>query len=166
MNLRILKKLARKARPLVLAIAEKEKRTVAIFEGFDDETPVGSAGKFERKHYDRSATRHVGSSVVGVYDSCGLLLLARKVDRKCPYIRLSSPWGALNGTPGHEWRSCYEVPEYDCEDLYSFLLNLVCDHYTDVDFSEHGMTVRHKPNMSNPARVFKLANRIIGEVSA
>lgn len=164
MNLRILKKLARKARPLVIAIAEKEKRTVAIFEGFDDETPVGSAGKFERKHFDRSATRHVGSSVVGVPDSCGLLLLAKKADRKCPYIRLRSPWGALNGTPGHEWRCCYEVPEYDCEDLYSFLLSLVREHYTD--FSEHGMTVHFRPNLSNPTRVFKLAKQMIAEVAA
>jgi hypothetical protein len=164
-NLRILKKLARKARPLVLAIAKKEKRTVAIFDGFDEETPVGSVGKFDRKHFERFATRQINNSVVGVCDSRGLLLLAKKADRKFPYIRLCSPWGALNGTPGHEWRCCYEVPEYDCEDLYSFLLSLVRDHYTDVDYSEHGMTVRHKPNMSNPARVFKLAKQMIAEVS-
>jgi hypothetical protein len=166
MNLRILKKLARAARPLIVEIAKKQNRTVSIFDGFYDETPVGSVGKIDLKHYERSATRYQGSSVLGMRGDDGILIKARKPGRKCQFVRLRPPFGTLAGTPGHEWRCCHEVPEYDCEDLYSFLLSIVSDHFTAADFNERGMTVRYKPNLSNPTRVFKLAKQIISEVPA
>lgn len=164
MNQRILKKLAKKAIPVMRALNKANLCSISINEPDYDGVPIGGGFKFDRKHYDRN------QSLAENYDFDQRdvwVIKANNPNRRYPFIRLCSPFESWPQVPSHSWRCCWEVAEYDCEDLWSALFKTVEGHFHDPVYREDGeIEWGYIPNMSNPRRVFSLARKILNEVAA
>lgn len=164
MNQRILKKLAKKAVPVIKALKKANLCNIEIGEPDYDGVPIGGCFKFDRKHFERNR------ALCERYEFDRENVLAVKVrnsDSKYPFIRLSSPFETWPQVPFHSWRCCWDVPEYDAEDLWSVLVKQVESHFHQPIYHENGdMDWGYLPNISNPRRVFKLAQKMLSEVAA
>lgn len=159
MNQRILKKLAKKAAPVVMALNKAKLCSIVICEADYDTSPIGCSFKFDRKHFER---RHALKERYEFDREKVLTVKIKNTNSKYPFIRLSSPSDTWAQVPSHAWRCCWDVPEYDAEDLYSALFKVVEDHFHQPIIIDDGdIEWGYIPNMSNPARVFRLAQKML-----
>lgn len=164
MNQRILKKLAKKAVPVFQALNKAKLCNITISEPDHDGVPIGSSFKFDRKHFERNRALHERYE----FDRGNTIAIkVKNPNSKYPFIRLHSPFESWPNVPFFEWRCCWDVPEYDAEDLWSALVKQVESHFHQPIYHEDGdMDWGYIPNTSNPRRVFKLAQRMLSEVAA
>lgn len=159
MNQRILKKLARRAEAVFFLMKEARICQLDLYPGDDDSVPIG-IGNFERKHCDRSKSIHNDNR-----GDRAVIIKAKKLGRRFPYIRIFQPSESWPGVPYHSFMTGgYDCVEYDAVDLYSELVECVQNHFQVIDVDEDGEpNLGKSADVSNPKRVFALAARMLQE---
>lgn len=160
MNLRILKKLSKRASPILKMLEGKH---FGVLDHYPADTRDGfgylSTGGFDRKHWDRDESVHRE-----LWRSRDILLEPRSragTDR--PYIKMTEPSMCWDGTPMVGWSSGYETPEWEERTAWEYLADLVRGHTMDAVYDsaaedpDHDIqwvqTVRHP----NPAAIMRYA---------
>lgn len=149
MNLRILKKLSKRAAPLLVALGDTRQQFKA--EKWDNY--IGTA-IWARKHWERSRT---------VWKD----IPERKRDEEICYrsraghvIVMRIPSHPLKGTPMIGATSGYYEPEWDEETAWCALRGLVCAHFTQWD-AEGGPKPTRR--LVTPSDVFEAARDMIND---
>lgn len=117
MNLRILKKLSKRAAPLLAALGDNRPQFPAV----PHDNYHGTAG-FDRKHWDRT---HCHPS----YQAHGSEIVY--VTRSGRHMVMREPWHPRRGTIMVGAMSGYYEPEWDEETAWDSLRNFVAAHFTD-----------------------------------
>ncbi|MBN3853802.1 hypothetical protein G3N59_10460 [Paraburkholderia sp. Ac-20340] len=146
MNLRILKKLSKRAAPLLPLLGDCREQ----FRAERDGSHTGQAG-IERKHWDRTSVSHGGKP--WRHD------IKFKVRRGERWVVMSPPSSPLKGTVIVGEMSGYYEPEWDEETAWESLERIVLDHFTDWD--ESGPTALRR--FRYPSDIFRAAREIIAE---
>ena len=164
MNLRTLKKLSKRAVPLLAALGDMGE----IFLSERGDNYHGLVIK-ARKHWDRNRCHPTHKP----RDEHQIVLTTQQGHRIC----MSAPSNPRKGTPMIGWVSVCETPEWDERCCWALLLELVHSHYTDWealsddidaipaltrDLSTPALT----RDLSTPALVLAAARDMIAERSA
>lgn len=161
MNLRILKKLSKRASPLLVALGgylRGNEITHFTAGAWGDEGHTSSIGH-DRKHWDRSPAVHDeplhGSIVRRPRDPT-------RSDSRYPFIHIRNPWTAWPGTPMVGWTSGYECPEWEERTAWEHLTHLVWDDVAEYvpdpeDDEGLGMVVVARQYLRNPAEILRHA---------
>ncbi len=147
MNLRILKKLSKRAAPLLPLLGDKR-------EQFPNEAWEGCIGfgGFERKHLDRSSTKYPRDGQTQYLPRHGKQwVVLREPD---------SPWA---GTPMLGAMSCGESPEWDEETTWEALRDQVFDYFTEYWVQGDEVASRMQRRLRTPAAIFRVLPAMIEE---
>jgi len=117
MNLRILKKLSKRAAPLLIALGDRRKQ----FPNDRWEGHTSSTGH-ERKHWERGNSR-------SRIDFHGYVYWQARNGLGNPYMH--QPDHPMKGTIMLGWSVGYETPEWEEDDAWSQLEQAVREHFTD-----------------------------------
>ncbi|MEQ6328131.1 hypothetical protein VLF92_07335 [Pseudomonas chengduensis] len=157
MNLRILKKLSKRAAPLLAAIGDGRKQFPA--ERGEDYT---SCRGHDRKHWERNRypnpSHWEGDIHVKPRSGQGIIVLS---------LRHICPWP---GTVMVGWSSGYYEPEWEEEDAWTLLAQDVRDHWTDyrelppvtiddMDFPDYEIAILRR--FRNPSQILKAAHELV-----
>lgn len=146
MNLRILKKLSKRAAPLLLELGFKERE---LFAAARMENYTSCSGH-ERKHWERGNARYpCNFSHYHYFDS------RRGLGN--PYMH--QPDHPLKGTMMLGWTSGYEEPEWEEDDAWTILRNNVRGHFSDWSDFERGPVPKRQLN--NPSAILNAALEVI-----
>ncbi|CAN7334668.1 hypothetical protein LJR143_001703 [Pseudoxanthomonas sp. LjRoot143] len=167
MNLRILKKLSKRAAPLLLQLEKcPYMGTLDHYPASRGEGCVQSSG-FDRKHWDRCESAHRD-----LFRQTDILTEpSRRAGLRYPYVKLSEPDTCWDGTPLVGWSSGYETPEWDERTAWEYLEDLVFGDGMDVvlnpagngaDVPDHDyiQTLR----LPNPAAVLRHARVMVARM--
>lgn len=171
MNLRILKKLSKRAAPILMAMAEIRTgfSDVAGLQHYPADPGEGfsdiSSGGFDHKHWDRSVSAHRDMW----RDRDILLEPSCRTGTRYPYIKVTEPTTCWRGTAMVGWMSGYEEPEWEQRTAWEYLENLVRNSTMDIVQDPEGdgedipdfdwiQTVRHP----NPAAILRFARGMLG----
>ncbi|WP_425953018.1 hypothetical protein [Ralstonia pseudosolanacearum] len=144
MNLRILKKLSKRAAPLLPLLGERRKVFIA-----DDDCHT-STGGHDRKHWYRLRVNHGGSPLRGS--------IKRPTMRAGSWVVLRQPFAPWPGTPMVGDFFGYYEPEWEEETAWEALLTLVFDHFTE--WSMEGPKLLRR-DLDTPTRILRAAREII-----
>lgn len=146
MNLRILKKLSKRAAPLLPEIGICSGK---LFPAARCDNYTSSTGH-ERKHWERgNAAYPCNFSHYHYFQS------RRGLGN--PYMH--QPDHPLKGTMMLGWTSGYEEPEWEEEDAWTILRNNVCGHFSDWSDLERGPVPLRR--LKNPSAILKAATEAI-----
>lgn len=146
MNLRILKKLSKRAAPLVATLCADHRLTHFVVEGRDGDTNVIG---HDRKHWNRH--RAANNEPRGRGE---VFVLARTAGAH-PFICLYQPSTPWDGTPGVGWTSGYYEREWEERTAWEYLLEQVENH--TVDWVQDGEEDEWGPTM-RPVATLRLRN--------
>lgn len=123
MNLRILKKLSKRAAPLLVALDGYQFGKVEHFtadrEGFTHTTG------HDRKHWERMRGAHDEPC------SGSIAYRPRKASGRYPFVRVSEPFNVWPGTPMVGWTSGYETPEWEERTAWEHLADIIVCEVTE-----------------------------------
>lgn len=131
MNLRILKKLSKRAAPILKLLegahfGKLDHYPAHTRDGFGYLSTTG----FDRKHWDRDESVHRE-----LWRSRDILLEPRsRADTDRPYIKVTEPSMCWDGTPMVGWMSGYEEPEWEERTAWEYLEDLVRSHTMDAAY--------------------------------
>jgi len=167
MNLRILKKLSKRAAPLLVALDGYQFGQVEHFIA-DSDGHTGTAGH-DRKHWQRSR---------GIHDDAThgtIVYQPQQPGERYPHVWMREPWYAWPGTPMVGWTSGYETPEWDERTTWKHLVDIigcVVTEYREVprEDDEWGPGYDLEPvvtqRLRNPGAVLRRARDLIIEQQA
>lgn len=151
MNLRILKKLSKRAARLLPLVG----CDLEPFPAEKQENYHGTHGKHDRKHWER------GSSVHGDVFGDQIKWVPRN-GNGWAYIR--PPSRPLKGTMMVGWMSGYYEPEWDETDAWARLVDIVADHLYWGDCEEGRRTwPERRLRLSTPRDVFLVVPEVIAQ---
>lgn len=150
MNLRTLKKLSKRAAPLLPLLGDTRPQFRADKEG--GEVPIVIKA---RKHFERMRSPHSENGRQG-----GLAWPAR--DGR-GYVKAWPPTSPRKGTIMVGGMSAGEEPEWSDEPAWCALTDLVFWHFTDIDGSGE---MTHTRICRTPSEVFRAAREIIADQQA
>lgn len=147
MNLRILKKLSKRAAPMLRLLGDRRGQFKAVRE----ENYTGQAGH-DRKHWDRNFAR----SPMGLSDT---IYITPKHGKH--HIALREPYHPLRGTVMVGETTGYYEPEWDESTAWEALADTVfwesvSDEWIDSDTPEKAFL-----RLRNPARIFAIAEKLM-----
>lgn len=153
MNLRILKKLSKRAAPLLLALEEAERRKVTHFVSEKNDDGYIRYGGHDRKHWDRSPAVHDhpfndASIVIGPRSRAGT---------EYPFIHISPPDLAWPGTPMVGWTSGYYEPEWEEMPTWDHLVEIADNGAIQIKDGEFAWG----PKYPNPSAVLRWAEQYV-----
>jgi hypothetical protein len=148
-SLRVLKKLSKRAAPLLASLGDDRKQ----FRAERGESYIGIV-IMGRKHWERSRSVHA--------DGLRQREIITKARRGNGYIRVYPPSQPLKGTVMVGAVSgCYD-PEWDEESAWEALEGIVSDYFTEVEYNEDGIDRMWLTRPLNiPADYFAAADEII-----
>ncbi|MBX8803372.1 iron-containing alcohol dehydrogenase family protein [Ochrobactrum sp. MR28] len=122
MNLRTLKKLSKRAAPLILLLGDDRQQFTATKGEDHHETFIG-----DRKHWDRRrcAPNYKGRNDWGISRGAEIVFTTRKGNQ----VVMHTPWHPRKGTIMVGAISGYYQPEWDEKDAWSALDNIVRSHF-------------------------------------
>ena len=157
MNLRILKKLSKRAAPLLAALGDGREQFPA--ERWEDYT---SSVGHDRKHWERRRARFP-------LDRRGDIHLKPRMGEGCIVLTQChmNPW---KGTVMLGWTVGYYEPEWEEDDAWTLLQQAVREHFTDyqeappvtiddMDFPDYEIVILRR--FSNPSQILKAANELV-----
>lgn len=149
-NLRIIKKLSKRAAPLLPLLGDKRKQ----FRAEKDENYQGLVVK-DRKHWERCPSRHADALQQGT-----IVTAPRgRIGSTYPYVHVTAPSHPLKGTLMVGSMSGYEEPEWEEECAYGALLKFLQYQFFDYDpETDEGHCTR---DLSIPRLVFQAAEDVI-----
>jgi hypothetical protein len=150
-NLRILKKLSKRAAPLLLLLDDHREQFRA--EKHDNYT---STVIRDRTCFERWRCTHEREPSMSLRD--GELIVRPR--RGPGYIRLSPPDHPLKGTIMVGATTGYYEPEWDEETAWDALKEAVYNHFTDIDEDKEELVITRK--LLTPTDFFRAAADIIG----
>ncbi len=151
MNLRILKKLSKRAEVLLPRI---NRNLPEMYKAENSEECYTSSSGHERKHHERNRA---------LYPTWGLSGTRYYMPRHgLSHVELRQPDCVLKGNVMLGWMDGYEEREWEEDDAWSVLRDSVFNHYTDIihntsidDFG--GYEFRRTRKLNNPAQILKAA---------
>lgn len=163
MNLRILKKLSKKAAPMLMVLCTGQRYQHAVTANGDGDCDLVG---IDRKHWDRHISAHSESSARRE------VITAPKCRRgtRFPLVRLWEPMTPMDGTPVIGWLEGYYEPEWEEKTAWAMLVELVASHVTDWveeddPDDEWSFGKRHVPvvkrRLRNPTVVLRIASEMI-----
>ncbi|TAA12431.1 hypothetical protein EA658_10030 [Pseudoxanthomonas winnipegensis] len=166
MNLRILKKLSKRVRPLLEKLVAHHSLTHYTTSEKGDGS-VSTLG-FDRKHWQRNPARHA-EPFGGV-----VCISARRDGRVLPFVHIREPWSPWHGTPMVGWMDGYYEPEWEERSAWEYLCDLVddiCGEYVEVEadpsdeFGITGLAWRWNRRVRNPSQILQVARERAEAVS-
>lgn len=160
MNLRILKKLSKRAAPLLPLLGENRK----VFK-CDEGGDIGFY-IMDRKHWERMCVHHGGASCQS------RPTLKYKVRRGTHWIVMWAPHDAWPGTMMVGAMSGYYEPEWSEQTAWEALLDIVWDHFTELEYVTDSTGDAEWPtptctrDLSTPTLVLAAAREIINAKAA
>lgn len=158
MNLRILKKLSKRADPLLRDL--RVRHPVLEFFLADGDAYTNSC-RHDRKHWERNSSIH--SSALERH----IVIKAGKQNQHLPYIHLCEPQTPWPGTPMVGWTSGYETPEWDertaWEELVDIILDLATEYTAVVSADgEPDVALTMTLRLKSPTAILRLARKQVG----
>ncbi|WP_102867912.1 hypothetical protein [Pseudovibrio exalbescens] len=156
MNLRKMKKLSKRAVPLLIALGEKGE----IFPAEKGENSLSSVIT-DKKHWSRSPARN-GELASFLWDGYAYQPKCRK-NNPCKFISVCPPSHPLKGTPMIGETSGYYEPEWSEETCWERLCGLVFWHYVDEKVLFDSVELVATRDFSKPHHVLAAAREMIAD---
>lgn len=153
MNLRILKKLSKRAVPYLERFGEKRE----IFPAVGGDSYTGLIIK------DMSRLSRHSSSHEDIGDRCTFVkTLAPKCRQgtRFPYVKLYYSPHPIKGTPMIGWMSGYEQPEWDECTAWEVFMSYVFEGFTEYHPTTGEPTVTR--TLDTPSKLFRAADELLG----
>lgn len=152
MNLRTLKKLSKRAAPLLLQLGDDRQQFPAEKLENYHETFIG-----DRKHWDRRrcAPNYEGRNDWGIPRGAEIVFTTRKGSR----VVMHTPWHPRKGTIMVGAVSGYYEPEWGEQDAWFALDSIVRSHFEM--YSDEGDFLGLSRDLNTPAQIFNAAKDII-----
>lgn len=144
MNLRILKKLSKRAAPLLPLLGDDRDQFPA-----EKGESYTSTGGHDRKHWQRTPS---------VHDSVYRGLIKYRPKHGNGWVAMREPQHPLRGTPMVGEMLGYYEPEWDEETAWEALLKIIQNHFTTWD---EGGPTWIGARLDTPTRIFRAAHEII-----
>lgn len=156
MNLRILKKLSKRAAPLLCQLPGWHTRPEFFPADCDSGT---SSGGHDRKHWDRNPAVH-DDAFPG-----SIVLRPRRPHPRRPFVHLRQPLQPWVGTPMVGWSSGYETPEWEEHTAWEELTQITHSDVTDYHCSESDdggpeYTIIQRLRLANPTAILRHARAL------
>lgn len=159
MNLRILKKLSKKAAPLIAALQDKRGRGFQHFVGDRGDPGYAATCGHDLKHWDRSPAVHADL----LWETSIVVQPRSRAGTRYPFIHLREPGLVWPGTPMVGWMSGYEEPEWEEQDAWAYLREIVYAATTDFRFVDDDMEAVQLEKIRNPADVLSKARSMAAQ---
>ncbi|OBR52380.1 hypothetical protein [Paraburkholderia tropica] len=148
MNLRILKKLSKRAAPLLVPLGDEREQFAA-----EKGRNYQHLGGHDRKHWDRMRSIHADAPH-------GSIAYLPKHGQR--WIHMRTPYHPLKGTVMVGAMCGYYEPEWEEETAWESLSRLVCEHFTDWD--ENGPVFER--TFRYPSEILRAAHKLIAARAA
>jgi len=157
-NLRILKKLSKRAAPYLAQLGDKRQQ----FRSEPQDNYHGLVIR-ARKHWDRSIAVH--ADVIGASEGAYVIAPKCRQGTRYPFINVTPPCHPWPGTIMVGQVSGYYEPEWDEESAWGALRQLVAAHFTDWDAwaNEDASRPWSTRRLRTPAEIFRAADDLVAE---
>jgi hypothetical protein len=158
-NLRILKKLSKRAAPLLAALDDPRRGGSKHFVSDANDPGNASTGGHDRKHWERSHAVHGDA-----FGDAIAMRVRNPGSARYPFIHVRPPYNVWPGTPMVGWTSGYEEPEWEEHDAWAHLCDIVFWATHDVAWGDEGEAdVVPLERCRNPRDILMKARSLVAE---